>query len=171
MKTTYAVIVSVLFMLLSACAHEGNNPADVQAIKAINAAWDKAWNAGDAEALASLYTADAIAMGPNVPALVGKEAIRASSKKYFEQFREENRSLTEDVRICGNLAVARGTQETRTSLKTGGDSVQDKAKWITAYQRQPDGSWKISWEIYNSDLPVTESQVGKHGTSREQKPG
>jgi len=157
MKTTFAIILSVLLLLFSACAQKVNDPADVQAIKDINAAWDKAWNAGNAEALASIYTADAITMGPNQPASVGKDAIRDSCQKYFDQFRDENRSLVEDVRVFGDLAVARGTQETKTSPKAGGYSVQDKSKWVTAFQRQPDGSWKAFWDIYSSDLPVADS--------------
>jgi len=91
-------------MLVSACAQEVNTPADVQALKDINAAWDKAWNAGNAEALASLYTDDAIAMAPNEPAVAGKDAIRAAGQKYFDRFRDENHSHVEDVRISGNPA-------------------------------------------------------------------
>jgi proline iminopeptidase len=157
MKTNLAVIVWVLFMVSSAFAQRVNNPADVQAIQDASAAWDKAWSAGDCETLALLYTADAIAMGPNAPAQVGRDAIRASCRKYFSQFREVNRSRVEDVRISGYLAVARGTQVSTTSPKAGGKTVQNRDKWITVYQRQPDGSWKILWEIYNSDLQATAS--------------
>jgi uncharacterized protein (TIGR02246 family) len=157
MKTIYAVIISALLLLFPACARKIDDPADVQAIKDANAAWDKAWNAGDAEALASLYTTDAVAMAPNQPAEVGRDAIRASNQEYFDQFRDENRSVVDEVRVSGDLAVARGTQETRTTVRAGGTSFQDKSKWISAYQRQPDGSWKAFWEIYNSDLPVADS--------------
>jgi len=87
MRTRYALIACVVPMLASGCARQGNNAAEVQAIKEASEAWDKAWNAGDADKLASLYTDDAIAMGPNVPARVGKDAIRVSCKKYFAQFR------------------------------------------------------------------------------------
>ncbi|MFI5116256.1 MAG: YybH family protein [Terriglobales bacterium] len=158
MKTNYAVIVCFLLTVLSACALEPNNSADAQAIKDVFRAWDKAWNAGNVELLGSFYTADAIAMGPNAPPRVGRDVIRASSRRYFDQFREENHSVVEDLRISGNLAVARGTQETRTSPKAGGNSVLEKAKWIVVLQRQPDGAWKVLWEIYNGDLPLAESR-------------
>lgn len=157
MKSLIATTLVLLLLLFSGGSQKANDPADVQAIKEVAAAWDKVWNAGNAEALASFYTADAIAMGPNHPALLGKDAIRTSSRKYFDQFREENRSVVEDVRVSGDLAVARGTQETITKPKAGGNSVQDKAKWITAFERQPDRSWKVLWEIYNSDLPAADS--------------
>ena len=158
MKTTYAVILAVLLLLFSACAQKVNDPADVQAIKDTGSAWDKAWNAGNTEALASgYYTADAVTMDPYQPAVAGKDAIRASLQKYFDQHAEEGRSVVEDVRVSGDLAVARGTAEGKSSLKAGSYSAQFKSKWMTAFQRQADGSWKAFWDIFNSDLPVADA--------------
>ena len=158
MKTTYAVILCVLLLLVSACAQKLNDPADVQAIKDTQPAFDKAWNAGNVEGVTSgFYTADAIRMEPYQPALAGKDAIRASLQKYSDQFSQEGRNVAEDVRVSGDLAVARGTFEGKENLKAGGYSAQFKGKWISAYQRQADGSWKIFWDIYNSDLPVADA--------------
>ncbi len=153
MRSTYAVILSVLLMLVSAAAQEANNPADVQAIKDANVALDKAWSAGDCDAVLALYLADAVAMPPNKPATEGRDAMRPGLKKYFAQFSETNRSVVKGVRVSGDLAVAWGTQEGTTTPKAGGASEQYKQKWMSAYLRQPDGSWKVLWEIYNSDLP------------------
>ena len=158
MKTAFAVTLCVLLLLVSACAQKVNDPADVQAIKDTQPAFDKAWNAGNAEGVASgFYTADALRMGPNEPALVGQEAIRTSLQKYFDQYASEGRDVAEDVRVSGDLAVARGGCEGKESLKAGGYSAQFKCKWVTAFQRQPDGSWKAFWDIYNSDLPVADA--------------
>ncbi len=153
MKTNCAVLVCILLLLVSAAALELGNPADVQAIKDANAAWDRAWSAGGCDAVLALYLADAVAMSPNKPATVGRDAMISGCKKYFTQFRETNRSVVRGVRISGDLAVSWGTQEGTTTPKAGGASVRYKQKWMTAYLRQPDGSWKILWEIYNSDLP------------------
>jgi uncharacterized protein (TIGR02246 family) len=158
MRALRAAAACGLAILVSACTPKVDAPADVQAIKEATTAWDKAWIAGDADALASLYADNAIAMPPNLPARAGKDVLRASSKKYFALFKDENRSLVEDVRVSGNLAVAWGTQETQTTPRAGGSPVQDKSKWITVYQRQPDKSWRILWEMYNSDLPVPDSR-------------
>jgi uncharacterized protein (TIGR02246 family) len=158
MKTTYAVVLCLMLLLVSACAQKVNDPADVQAIKDTLPAWDKAYNAGNAEAIASsYYAADAVRMEPNQPAVVGKDAIRASLQKYFDQFNDEGQSVVGDVRVSGNLSVARGTVEGKSSLKAGGGSAQYKVKWITAFQRQPDGSWKAFGDIWNSDLPAADS--------------
>ena len=158
MKTLYGVILISSVLLAFACGPKVNAPADVQAIKGMDAAFDKPYNAGNAEALVSAnYANDAVSMGPNQKILVGKDAIRTSFQKDFDQFSSDVRDVTEDVRVSGNLAVSRGTYEGKTSLKAGGFSSQDKGKWVTALQRQPDGSWKIFYEIFNSDLPVADT--------------
>jgi ketosteroid isomerase-like protein len=79
------------------------------------------------------------------------------SRKYFDQFSDEGNSVVEDVRVSGGLAVARGTAEGKAGLKAGGGSAQYKYKWMTAFQRQPDGSWKAFEDIWNSDLPVADA--------------
>ena len=158
MKTIYGAILISLALLALACGPKVNAPADVQAIKGMDASFDKPYNAGDAQTLVSgYYTNDAVSMDPYQKALVGKDAIRASFQKYFDQYATEGRDVTEDVRVSGDLAVVRGTYEGKSSLKAGGFSSQVKGKWVGAYQRQPDGSWKCFWEIMNSDLPVGDS--------------
>jgi uncharacterized protein (TIGR02246 family) len=158
MRTAYAVILCVLLLLFSACAQKVNDPADVQAIKDMQPAWDKAWNPGNTEAVTSgFYTADAMRMEPNKPAIVGKDAIRAAVQKTFDQYSSEGRTVAADVRVSGDLAVAWGTTEGRAILKADGYSIPIKDKWVNALLRQPDGSWKIFWDIGNSDLPVTDS--------------
>jgi uncharacterized protein (TIGR02246 family) len=155
MKTIPSMMLVLALVPLSACAPKVNDPTDVQAIKDASLTWDKAWNGANAEAVVSgFYAVDAAKMDPNQPALVGQQAIRAASQKYFEQYTDEGRSILEDVRVSGDLAVAKGTFEGTSTPKTGGSPAQLKDKFLTAFQRQADGSWKAFWDIYNSDLPM-----------------
>ena len=158
MKTVHAVVLISVALLVFGCTQKVNDPADVQAIKDMVARFDKAVNAGDAEAVAADHdAAGAMRMEPNQPALVNKEAIRSSFQKFFDQYTGDVRNIAEDIRVSGDLAVARGTYEEKSSLKAGGYSIRDKGKWATASQRQPDGTWKCFWVIWNSDLPVAEA--------------
>ena len=155
MKTVLSVVLALALVPLAACAPKVNDPADVQAIKEASLAWDKAWESGNAEVLVSrFYTPDAVTMAPNQPASVGQQAIRAASQKYLDRYTDETRGILEDVRVSGDLAVARGTSEGKSTPKAGGASAQYKEKFLTAFQRQADGSWKAFWDIYNSDLPA-----------------
>ena len=157
-RTVSGAALVILALLAFGCGQKVNAPADVQTIKDTQPSFDKAWNAGNADQVVSgFYTADAIRLEPYQPALVGQDAIRTALQKFFDQYASEGRNVAEDVRISGDLAVARGTYEGKNSLKAGGNSVEDKGKWITAFQRQADGSWKSFWDIYNSDGPVADS--------------
>ena len=154
MKTVLSLVLALALVPLSACAPKVNDPADMQAMKDMQAVWDKAANAGNTEAAVAFYTAEAMRMEPNQPAVVGQQAIRASLQKYFDRYTDQVRNVADDVRVSGDLAVARGSFEGTSTPKAGGSPAQVKGKWLTAFQRQADGSWKSFWDTYNSDLPA-----------------
>ena len=58
-----------------------------------------------------------------------------------------------DNELAGFIKKMILVQVATSTPKAGGPSTQDKSKWIAALERQPDGSWKVFWEMYNSDLP------------------
>jgi ketosteroid isomerase-like protein len=59
---------------------------------------------------------------------------------------------TDDVAVGGDLAVETGTYEMTVQPRTGPE-VKDKAKYVVAWKRQADGSWKIMRDIFNSNVP------------------
>lgn len=155
MKTTYAVILSVLLLLFSACAQKVNDPADVQAIKKSVDDYTKAINAGDAGAIADSATDKTIYAYPNLPATVGKEAIRSQHQTFFSQVKIDFSAPVEDVRVVGDLAIARGTWTEKVTPKAPGVApVSNGGSWIAAFARQSDGSWKWDWLVPNSNQPL-----------------
>jgi uncharacterized protein (TIGR02246 family) len=111
------------------------------AAHAINARWEQAFDAGDAPALAALYTTDAIVVSPGLEIVNRVEEI--------EKFWAEK--------------IASGTRDFRVrpiNLRTDGDRVYQTAAWsaalmvegrlnrfdgemTTVLERQTDDSWKI----------------------------
>ena len=155
MKTIYAVLLCVLLLLFSACAQKVNDPADVQAIKTFVDDYVKAVNAADAGAIAAMMTDKSVFADPNVPVAVGKEAIRSLNQGYFDQLKAEQTAPVEDVRVVGDLAVARGTFTWKAMPKAQGlAAINDRGSWIAVYARQNDGSWKQDWVVGNSDQPA-----------------
>jgi uncharacterized protein (TIGR02246 family) len=156
MKTICPIALISLLVVIG-CTRKRNDPADVKAIERSSADWDDAWNAGDIDALLAFYTSDAVLMGPNEPAVTGREAMRARFRSYFDIYDDETKSSLEDVRVSGDLAVVRGIYTDVSRPRTGGAPASEKGKWIGAYQRQPDGSWRIFWEMTSSDLPAVDA--------------
>jgi ketosteroid isomerase-like protein len=56
----------------------------------------------------------------------------------------------------GDLAYSMGTYE-GTMNDAKGKPVTDRGKYVTVWEKQPDGKWNVVADIYNSDLPAPEA--------------
>lgn len=132
--------------------------ADVAAIKATLDEWMRLYNAGEFEKLVSaFYTEDAVLMTPNVPIRKGKEAILLGYQETSKLNDEHcDSTVVEDVRVSGDLAVARGIDTGTTTPKGGGEPARYSLKWLIVLERQSDGAWKWTHEIWNENLPFPE---------------
>jgi len=136
-------------------AHPHNGAAaDEAAVRAVNLAWYKAYNAGDGAAVAALYADDAVTGPPNEPAVRGKAALLAYFTKDAAAFAAtgsvDSDGSTSEVEISGDLAWAWGTYRI---TDRSGSVVFAGGKYLTLFWRRG-GSWKILREIYNSDASV-----------------
>lgn len=155
MKTTFAVLLSIFLLLCSGCASKVNDPADVQAIKQSIADYTKAVNAGDADGVAALMTDKTVYADLNMPPAVGKEAIRSQTAAFNNGFKFEFSAPVEDVRVVGDLGVARGNWKLKLTPKSQGVApISDGGSWIVVFARQSDGSWKWDCVVPNSNQPL-----------------
>ncbi len=133
--------------------------ADIQAIKDLEAKWAAAVNAGDVEMILRLLTDDVILISSDEPIREGKEEVRTYYLADFKESTYENaKAMVFEVRLAGDWAYARGTWSGAGTRKAGGESFQFKGEWIDILERQPDGSWEISRDIYCSDLPLEQDK-------------
>ena len=158
MKNLIVFFLGIAILSIGACTKKVDTEADVAAINNLLEEFDEALNASDLDGLMSYFTEDAVRMPPSRPALVGKEAIRDMFQSRFEHSTTEVHNTSEEVIVCGDWAIVRGTHTVTVALKMSGESIRDNGKWITIWQRQPDGSWKLYSGFYNSDLPPTGAQ-------------
>jgi uncharacterized protein (TIGR02246 family) len=160
MKTTFAVMMYVLMLLFSACSPKINDPADVQAVKKSIDDYAKAVNAGDANGVAGVMADKAIYADLNSPVAVGREAIRSQTAAFNNLFKFEFTCPVEDVRVAGDLAVARGTWTVQLTPKAQGVApIRDRGSWIVVFARQNDGTWKWDWCVPNSNQPLPGTTV------------
>ncbi|MEZ4715137.1 MAG: DUF4440 domain-containing protein [Caldilineaceae bacterium] len=57
-----------------------------------------------------------------------------------------------EVMLSGDMAVARVSTR-HPHPKAGGDDVYIDGKYMSVLMRQPDGSWKLYRDIFNSNVP------------------
>lgn len=113
-----------------------------------------ALNDGDADAWAACFTDDGVQMPPHFANNIGKNAIRGWGRGFLSMFSCRFSLSVEEVRVAADWAFERGHYKMSMTPKAGGPAVEDNGKYITVYERQPDGSWKIARDIWNSDQPL-----------------
>jgi uncharacterized protein (TIGR02246 family) len=121
-----------------------------------------AYAVGDAAGVAAQYTDDAVLMGPNRPAVVGRAAIEAGFRPFFLAFRGELAQEIEEIEVMGDQAWMRGRIHIRVTPKTGGKATELRGKYIAIARRCSDGVWRFARDIYNYDhaTPTGRSILG-----------
>ena len=144
-----------LCVAIAACASPAlaaGPDAEVAALHAVDQAWLKAYNGGNAETLASLYDEDAVLLPAGAPAVHGRAAIReffakdtAASAKGAVKFRF---GPSPDGGVSGDMGWASGTYVVMD--KSG--QVLDKGKYLSVSVKKG-GHWLYLRDTWNSDLP------------------
>ena len=165
-KRIWLVLFVLLLSIATSCQKQDRETkakpgegveADVAAIKALYAEFVVLYNAEDFQKLVSIfYMEDAVLMSPNAPAIRTKEAILQSyQKSRVSNIEHIDATVVEDVRVCGDLAFASGTDTGTTTPRSGGEPVPYSVKWLYVFERrQSDGAWKCLYEMWNDNNPV-----------------
>ena len=98
------------------------------------------------------YADDAIVLPANGAAVSGRDAITQMLMSYPTM--SNVRFTIDEVEGAGDLAYARGTYEMDVAVPGAPAPVHDKGKFIEIWKKQSDGSWKVTRDIFNSDLPM-----------------
>jgi ketosteroid isomerase-like protein len=111
-----------------------------------------AFNSEQIEAMAALLADDSIAMAPNRPAIRGKDSSRQFWREGFAVASSQLAVVPDELQIVGDVAIDQFHWTMDSTPRAGGSPVHDEGKCIWVWRRQPDGSWKMSRAIWNSDL-------------------
>jgi len=148
----------VLALLTVGCSNSVTPPpdtraADVQAVKDVETAWAKDAATKDPGKWASYFADDGSALYPGAPTVNGKTAIQAAATPMMADpnFSLSFQSTRMQASKGGDMVYSQGTYTmTATDPKTK-KPMADKGKYLTVYMKQPDGSWKVVADTFNSD--------------------
>jgi ketosteroid isomerase-like protein len=145
---------AALFALLPACQTSppaAISEADKAAMRSLDESFTGMVLAGDFKTIVErFYTEDAHFMAPNAPDAAGRAQIEAALRALPPLTAFALHS--EEMAGAGDLAYSRG-RYTMTLSPPGAAAIHDQGKFLVVYRRQADGSWKVSHDIFNSDLP------------------
>ena len=156
---------SVPWLLIGAFAFMGSltglvhaaspTSADEAAIRAQTTSWEKAYNGGDAKAVAAQYAEDALLLPPGAPGVSGRAAIQAFFTKDIADSKAAGVVFVlnpkTDVGVSGNMGWESGTY--KVTVK---GAVVDAGKFLSV-SRKKDGKWLYIRDIWNSDAPSAPS--------------
>ena len=119
-------------------------------IEEANRNFEKYVKTGDSVAFAkNCYTIDAHYMAPNLPAIVGRNAIQTMSHQTISAGVSEIKLHTIEMWGDENGITEEGTLE----VYVKGGKLVDKGKYLVLWKKE-DGMWKLHRDLFNSDMPM-----------------
>ena len=143
-----AAVVSVVGTVR---AQGSDDPARLVAIMDSYAAGLRANNV---EALVALYASNGVFMRDNMPAVVGREALRAAYREVFATLKADLSFAIQETEVSGDMAWLRATSSGRIRILSTGMESAEAFNLVVVFRREA-GAWKIRNYIYASSRPGT----------------
>lgn len=117
-------------------------------LEEFDAAYNEAFDQGDAAGWAAFFTEDVLLMSPGEPMMRGRDAfIEAYRARMKESSGGTHSNRLVEYGADGDLAYQVGT------FTVSGSAHAEQGKFLNILKRQPDGSWKVAISMFNSDRP------------------
>ena len=118
---------------------------DKAAVQELTDKWAAAFNAGDAAAVAAIYTDDARLLAPGMEIIQGRDSIQQFWQGGIEQLSDIKLTVVDAEALGDNAVREIGTFTARTK----GDQPQDvSGKYLNIWEKVGD-EWKLATDIYN----------------------
>lgn len=157
MKITLRLAASSTSLILAGCgAPPPPTFADELAqITAFNERYLGSINDENIAVLSSLTTDGHVMLPPNSEPVVGKSANDALNGGAFERYDFSETWNPVETVIDGELAFQRGTFTTIATPKGEGERLEVRGSFLRIYQRQANGEWRMTRDMFNSSTPLT----------------
>jgi uncharacterized protein (TIGR02246 family) len=150
----------VMLVALAGCSTPPPAPAvDIVAetgkLHELEAAWVKEAAAKDLDKIVSHYTDDATLGVSGMPAMKGRDAIRAAWAGMVADpnFKLDFSAQRVEISADGGTAYTRGPYQLTVSNPKTKQPVNDKGTYLTVFKKQSDGSWKAVEDFTASEIP------------------
>jgi uncharacterized protein (TIGR02246 family) len=131
---------------------------DIAALKDLLNQYVISCNTGDLDLFMSLWADNGKQMPPGAPTRTGREQIREAMKPTFDDMKLDMAiKSVDDVEVHGDVGFTRCTYTLKLTPKAGGETIVavPDGKDLAVVRKQSDGSWKIVYDCFNSNVPAT----------------
>jgi uncharacterized protein (TIGR02246 family) len=143
---TLALSASLSLLLLSCTPTK--QAAKPEEIRRQYDAFKAAWAANDGTAIAAFYADNAIQLPDNGSLAAGRSTIRDSTVAFLQQNSFAWETSAPNIQVSGDLAATYSTFDERWISKASGDTTRQSGHWLVIWERQADGRWRISKEMW-----------------------
>jgi ketosteroid isomerase-like protein len=131
---------------------------EVAALQAVDQTWLKAYNAGDADTLASLYDEHAVLLPPGAPGANGRAAIRAFFARDTAESAKAGVVFGLGANPSGGVSGDMGWQSGTYVVKDKSGKVVDTGKYLSVSVKKG-GKWLYVRDTWNSDVSPAAPEV------------
>jgi uncharacterized protein (TIGR02246 family) len=122
---------------------EPGPPTDEDQIRDVVAAWHRATEAGDLEAVLPLMAEDVVFLTTGRAPMRGREAFAEGFRNVLAEARIESTGEIQEVGVADDLAYC-WTDLTVTTIPESGERQERTGPTLTIFTRQADGRWVVS---------------------------
>jgi ketosteroid isomerase-like protein len=153
-KAAISTCLIILALLTSNVGSSQSNADYKTRIETINKEMVKSMLEGNTEKLLNLYTDDAISMPNYQPMMDGLAAIRKSSEEMIRGGLKYHSFAPTTLKVIGNgdQITEIGTFKINLTLPNTTSPIDDQGKYLNIWEKQKDGSLKIKYQIWNTDV-------------------
>jgi ketosteroid isomerase-like protein len=137
--------------------------ADAQSLEADYAGIKQIWinyaafvEKGESANWLSQWDAEGIQLRADAPARTKKELDAQVPAQFKARFDANDTKMTInplEIVVNGAWAFSRGTYTQDMTSRSSGKTIHVDGKFLTVLKRQPDGTWKLYRDCFNSNVP------------------
>jgi ketosteroid isomerase-like protein len=153
-KTRQWMVVELTILVLiagaAALAQTSTDAAD--GVRAADEAWMKVYTAKDLQKTVAFCDEQGSMLAPNAPIATGKAAITKLIAADFAYGDLVWHADKVGVARSGDIGYTSGTYKFTFKDPSGKPAI-DNGKYLTVWKKQTDGSWKVLFDMFNTDMP------------------
>jgi uncharacterized protein (TIGR02246 family) len=144
------IAATAAFFAISPAHAQGSD--DPSRLVAIMESYAAALRASNVEQLVALYSPNGVFIRDNMPAVAGREALRAAYRETFSTLKVDLPITVQEVEVSGDMAWLRATSAGRVKVLASGRESNDAFNLMVVFRREG-GAWKIRSYIYAPSRP------------------
>jgi uncharacterized protein (TIGR02246 family) len=144
------VLCTIAVALFSIASSAADSAKDLAALQAVDQSWAKAYNSGNADAVANLYDEQAVLLPPGSPAVNGRTAIKAFFTKDTAESQKAGVAFTLGPKPAGGVSGDMGWQSGTYAVKDKAGKVVETGKYLSVSTKK-DGKWLYVRDTWNAD--------------------